>query len=122
MRSKFPSESYTSPGNVAWRERILGLERDLGYLQMKYNKERISKRMIGIATNSGILSYRAETLCLQTSEVVGHPVAFTSTIPAKKLKQQSHLNPVIDLEEVLSGMNRKSYTRISYHNSSQRLR
>jgi hypothetical protein len=52
LRSEFPSECDTSPDNVAWRERILGLERDLGYLQMKYNKERISKCMIGVATNS----------------------------------------------------------------------
>jgi hypothetical protein len=43
LRVKFSSASQTSPGDVAWRERVLDLERDLTYLRMKYDEEQISK-------------------------------------------------------------------------------
>src|SRR5882762_3026267 len=47
LRCKFPAACEpVYPGDVTWRERAIGLERDLACLQKQYDEERISECMV----------------------------------------------------------------------------
>jgi hypothetical protein len=113
LRTNFPRASESPPGDVVWRERVLDLEQDLAYLQTKYNQERISKQMIDVTYEFCVLSCQAEALSLQTGEAAEPTVVSVQPVSAtrKKIKRKSHPNAVsrIDLEAVLSSMNRKSF-------------
>jgi len=45
LRAKFPPASESPSSVNLWRERVLGLEQDVAYLQNQFNHERISKWM-----------------------------------------------------------------------------
>jgi hypothetical protein len=122
LRAKFSLASEL-PSNTdgAWRERVLGLEQDVAFLKMKYNQERISKRVILMASmDLCVFTCRSEALSSQSGDAGAPPVASTSTIipvssNKKKLKHKFHPNAVsrIDLEAVLGGMSRKYHNKFS---------
>jgi hypothetical protein len=90
LRAKFHTAASESPSSVnLWRERVLGLEQDVAYLQNQFNLERISMWMALpiIPMDHRVFSCRAETLSLQAGEAAAPPV--TSTIlPARLSKEE----------------------------------
>lgn len=120
LRIKFPRAYETLPGDLLWRERVVGLERDLANLQTKYDQDHTSTLTNCLWEDLCELRSWAEFLTLQASEaraVASSPVALPAPIKKKtKKKSPKHPDTVssVDLEAVLNGLHhRKSHNRCS---------